>query len=123
MFVGLLTMTGFAGCSSTDEEEGKQEKTVMGTLGDIPCEKVSFESVPEWLVTRVDSLDKLTGMRIEVYQFEWDGSIWYFILNPLNSCMFCKIYDKSGNNVDGQEEISKDELLKASTNWKFIFYR
>jgi len=123
MFIGLLTMTGFASCSSTDEDEGKQENTVMGTFLDIPCEKVSSESLPEWLVTRVGSLDELTGMRIEVYQFEWNGSIWYFISNPLNSCMFCEIYDKSGNNADGQEEISKDELLRASTNWKFIFYR
>ena len=43
-------------------------------------------------------------MPIEVYQFEWNGGIWYYIHNPLNSCLLCDIYDRDGNNIDQYED-------------------
>ena len=123
MFAGLLLSTWFAACSTSDAEGENQERAVMGTFVELPYEPASSDNIPKWLVSRVDSLDRLSGLRIEVYQFEWGGNTWYYIMNPLNSCLFCEIYDKDGRNADKQGEVSKDELLRTSTNWKFILYR
>ena len=55
--------------------------------------------------------DRLPFMPIEVYQFEWNGGIWYYIHDPLNSCLLCDIYDRDGNNIDQYEDsLFRDHL-------------
>ena len=123
MFAGLLMTTGFTACNGDDTESASQEQTLMGQFMKIPYEPASSEDIPEWLMSKVMSGDRLPFMPIEVYQFEWNGGIWYYIHNPLNSCLLCDIYDRDGNNVDQYEVASKDEMIENSTNWKFILCR
>lgn len=122
--VALFFCLGWSGCNDKDTETFTNYRIgdVRGAFLGLPYEGVEESDLPEWLISKLKSTERLAELRIEVYQFDWRDRSWYYIHNPLNSCMYCEVYDLEGIPI---RDIIQDEeyhFLETSINWRFIYY-
>ena len=85
----------------------------------LSCERdENLPPNPEWLNTKISQLasSPLPGITINAYK--WDNAYYYHVLNPISSCMFCEVYNYSGDLVTWTDDEFKDfinngKLIKA----------
>jgi len=55
---------------------------------------------PTWLKMKIDSLtNNLDNAGTEVYRYDWNERFVYHIHIPINSCVFCLLFDQNGNKI------------------------
>jgi hypothetical protein len=78
----------------------------------ISCEKEGkLPPNPVWLNTMISQLENSQVPGIVIYAYKWNDNYYYYVSNPISSCMYCDIYDYSGVKVTWTD----DELLDFTT--------
>jgi hypothetical protein len=83
----------------------------------ISCKKdEKLPPNPDWLNTKISQLESspLPGLTINAYR--WNEVYYYNVLNPISSCMFCEVYDYSGDLIT----LTGDEFKDFVDNGKLI---
>jgi len=83
----------------------------------ISCEKEEkLPPNPEWLNTMISQLENSPLPGIIIYAYKWNQDYYYYVLNPISSCMYCEIYDYSGTKIT----LTDEKFIDFTTNSKRI---
>jgi hypothetical protein len=66
---------------------------------------------PTWLKAKIALMSTDTTryyVRTKVYRYEWHWEFVYHISIPISSCMYCEVYDQSGNRI----QFTNDAMLQ-----------
>ncbi len=84
---------------------------------DIGSENHKFEKdTPVWLEEKINTISNFTGHYYDwtrVYRYEWNNSFIYLFSVPASSCMYCELYDQSGNKVTAFNDSVLQEILQT----------
>ena len=81
------------------------------------CEKdENLPPNPEWLNTMISQLENTALPGIIINAYKWNEGYYYHISNPISSCMFCEVYDYSGDLI----RFTDDEFTDFINNGKLI---
>ena len=82
----------------------------------IGSEPFNFEKeTPEWLKEKISIMSTDTTYyyaKTRVYRYEWDESFVYHIFIPISSCVYCKLYDQDGKQVQINNDVMLQDFLK-----------
>ena len=142
--LSLLIYLGIiSACSNLDgttEVLGENEEglTIENlNFEDAEVEYVDLESLPEWLISWISSIEEKNGREKTVFR-EGDeeggdnpqlfrgvceGSVFYFIYNHANSCIFCDTYFEDGKQLDFHDEDFVQAFEHATHNMKRIYIK
>ena len=92
----------------------------------MPREDLNKETIPEWLVNKINeyekSIDPVDCMKF--FRGKWNNRIVYLIYNSFSSCLLCKLYYEDGSKVilyfEDDPYLSNElltDFLEKSTNW------
>ena len=90
---------------------------------DAEDELVGKDGLPEWLLSRVSSLESFSIMHwgtVKVFRGIWRGRVVYVIYNSYTSCQMCEMYYDDGENINWDKE-DYVEFMNESTGWKCIY--
>ena len=134
----LLSLGMFSACNNSDEStEVMAGNENSLNLADAEVEYVNLESLPEWLISWISSIEEKNGREKTVFR-EGDeeggdnpqlfrgvceGSVFYFIYNHANSCIFCDTYFEDGKQLDFHDEDFKQAFLEATQRMKRIYIK
>jgi hypothetical protein len=85
----------------------------------ISCEKdEKLPPNPDWLNTMISRLENSSLPGITINAYKWNKVYYYHVLNPISSCMFCEVYDYSGDLIRWSNEeiadfVKNGKLIKA----------
>lgn len=127
----LLSLGMFSACSNSDEA------TENGGFLNAEVEYVDLESLPGWLISWISSIEEKRGREKSVFREgnkEWGdnpqlfrgvcaGSVFYFIYNHLNSCVFCDSYYEDGEQLDFHDEDFVQAFEEAIPKMKRIYIK
>lgn len=121
-FIALVTilMVGFVACSNDDEKNDGQKEipSVDSLVGDAPYTPISITNMPQWLEEKLAGVKESDYMKLQPFRvfkgMVGDKTI-YFINDPFASCVYCEVYDETGNNIN---DIS---LIQSVKNWVCIY--
>lgn len=83
----------------------------------MSCEKEEkLPPNPAWLNTMISQLESSPLPGIVIYAFKWNEEYYYYVSNPISSCMYCEIYNYAGVKIT----LKDDEFLDFTTNGKRI---
>ena len=131
----LLSLGMFSACSNSDEST----EVMAGNGGflNAEVEYVDLESLPGWLISWISSIEEKRGQEKSVFRKghkEWGdnpqlfrgvcaGSVFYFIYNHLNSCIFCDSYYENGEQLDFHDEDFVQAFEEAIPKMKRIYIK
>ena len=131
----LLSLGMFCACSNSDEST----EVMAGNGGflNAEVEYVDLESLPGWLISWISSIEEKRGQEKSVFRKghkEWGdnpqlfrgvcaGSVFYFIYNHLNSCIFCDSYYENGEQLDFHDEDFVQAFEEAIPKMKRIYIK
>lgn len=132
----LLSLGMFSACSNSD---GATEVMAgnNGFFKDAEVEYVDLESLPGWLISWISSIEEKSGRekyifrggnkelegKLELFRGVCAGSVFYFIYNYLNSCVFCDSYYEDGEQLDFHDEDFKQAFEEATHKMKRIYIK
>jgi hypothetical protein len=62
--------------------------------------KESSKDIPAWLQDKINSMSNERSYGgVKIYRYKWNGEQVYYIDNPISSCMYCELYNQSGNHI------------------------
>ena len=121
------------GCSKDDKEEFEPEPMVQADynalykqLYSTPFAGVSKESLPKWLIDKLNELEnehgsQLANIKVRIFKGEWKNNT-VFLLNckPFYACLLCNIFYNDGKQIvlDHNEPAN---FCTTSKNWTFIY--
>jgi hypothetical protein len=77
--------------------------------------------VPQWLIEKIQQLEKSSIPGTVVNEYKWKYSHYYNIYSPISSCLFCDFYDYHGNryqwSVEDSDDFQKNAVLVREV-WK-----
>ena len=131
----LLSLGMFCACSNSDEST--EVMTGNGGFLNAEVEYVDLESLPGWLISWISSIEEKRGREKSVFREghkEWGdnpqlfrgvcaGSVFYFIYNHLNSCVFCDSYYEDGEQLDFHDEDFVQAFEEAIPKMKRIYIK
>jgi hypothetical protein len=85
----------------------------------MSCEKdEKLPPNPEWLNTMISQLENSPLPGISIYAYKWKEDYYYHISNPISSCMFCEVYNYSGDKLSWTDDeftdfVNNGKLIKA----------
>ena len=85
----------------------------------ISCEKdEKLPPNPDWLNTMISQLQNSALPGITINAYKWNEAYYYHVLNPISSCMFCVVYDYTGNMITLTDDkfsdfVNNSKLIKA----------
>lgn len=94
-------------------------------LGMAGCkENESVVDIPDWLSTKIQEFEKDENLLavVNIYRCKWKGQVIYYIDNPLNSCIYCEVYDRYGNKIIWDEEGNDVENFVATRKNEVLIY-
>ena len=134
----LLSFGMFSACSNSDgSTEVMAGNEDFFNLEDTEVEYVDLESLPGWLISWISSIEEKSGREKSVFR-EGDeeggdnpqlfrgvceGSVFYFIYNHANSCIFCDTYFEDGKQLDFHDEDFVQAFEHATHNMKRIYIK
>jgi len=108
------------GCKGHDSTEvGADVGVFVEQLKSAPYAMTPKESLPEWLVGRINEFEKRPASitKVQIYKGKFNEQIVYFILDSFSSCL-CDFYAENGDRIP-DEQLS---LLRVSNkNWILIY--
>ena len=131
----LLSLGMFSACSNSDESTDVMAGN--GGFLNAEVEYVDLESLPGWLISWISSIEEKRGREKSVFREgnkEWGdnpqlfrgvcaGSVFYFIYNHLNSCVFCDSYYEDGEQLDFHDEDFVQAFEEAIPKMKRIYIK
>ena len=131
----LLSLGMFSACSNSDEATDVMAGN--GGFLNAEVEYVDLESLPGWLISWISSIEEKSGREKSVFREgnkEWGdnpqlfrgvcaGSVFYFIYNHLNSCVFCDSYYEDGEQLDFHDEDFVQAFEEAIPKMKRIYIK
>ena len=131
----LLSLGMFSACSNSDEATDVMAGN--GGFLNAEVEYVDLESLPGWLISWISSIKEKRGREKSVFREgnkEWGdnpqlfrgvcaGSVFYFIYNHLNSCVFCDSYYEDGEQLDFHDEDFVQAFEEAIPKMKRIYIK
>ena len=134
----LLSLGMFSACNNSDEStEVMAGNEDFFNLEDAEVEYVDLESLPGWLISWISSIEEKSGREKSVFR-EGNkaygdsprlfrgvcaGSVFYFIYNHLNSCVFCDSYYEDGEQLDFHDEDFVQAFEEAIPKMKRIYIK
>ena len=73
------------------------------------------KDTPAWLKDKVTLMSSDTAKfyaKTTVYRYSWHSDYVYYISIPLSSCMYCEVYDQTGQKL----KFSSDAMLQDFLN-------
>ena len=131
----LLSLGMFSACSNSDEATDVMAGN--GGFLNAEVEYVDLESLPGWLISWISSIEEKSGQEKTVFR-EGNkaygdsprlfrgvcaGSVFYFIYNHLNSCVFCDSYYEDGEQLDFHDEDFVQAFEEAIPKMKRIYIK
>jgi len=98
------------------------EKLYATSLADVPK-----ESLPEWLVFKLNELeneygDQLNRILARIHKGEWKNRTVYFVSRPFNSCLLCEVFDDEGKQlVWASDDPEIVNFCTTSKNWTIVY--
>ncbi|MCL1937830.1 MAG: hypothetical protein FWF52_05495 [Candidatus Azobacteroides sp.] len=125
-FLGTLLFVAF-GCNQSEGSRVSDENTFLTNLQTAPRVDVERESLPEWLVVKINGIEAAHGkdisiVKVRIFKGEWKEQTVYYIYDTLSSCGFCEVYYENGENVTwSANNISTNSFCSGSKNWELIY--
>jgi len=66
---------------------------------------------PEWLtqlISKIENDNYYFGAVI--YRHQWHSKFYYHLMVPLDSCIYCRVYDANGNIIEWSDESFQDYI-------------
>jgi hypothetical protein len=85
---------------------------------------LSLDLLPEWIAEKVKPVEELGDLyhMFSVYQCMWKGNLYYFIFDPLKSCIYCdSVYYPDGKVVEWEDEEQTQAFGRESTDWILLY--
>ena len=80
-----------------------------------------LDEVPNWLLAKIEQLENDSFPGWAIYEYKWNSSLFFHIVNPVSSCAFCEFYDYNGNKYewtsDSFDDFQKNAVL-LGTVWE-----
>ena len=83
------------------------------------------KDAPAWLKDKVTLMSSDTTKfytKTTVYRYSWHSDYVYQISVPLSSCMYCELYDQTGQKIKITSDAMLQDFLNSRTNevivWK-----
>ena len=120
-------IAGTFGCSNSSNNLEKFDVNMfLETLSSSPKEIIPKESLPIWLIEKVNEMEKeplLKFFKIKIFTGEWNKRKYYLIIHPLSSCMFCDIYSEKGEKkiFSADNNTEKNSFFQTCKNWTLIY--
>ena len=138
----MAYMTGFTACSSSEETtenlnmnmEANNQAYSVSSLEEADIEYVDFGNLPEWLRSWITSSEEKVGLSNTIFREgagnnprlfrgNWEGKVYYYIHNDLNSCVFCDSFYEDGTRLDFEDEEVKKAFDNAIGHMKRVFVK
>ena len=122
----LLILAGsFFSCEEKNISKKTDVDTFLTELKTSPSSIAPKESLPEWLVVRINEIEIIHSKDIEVvnvrvFKGEWRSQKVYFIKNTLQSCLLCEVYYENEEKIIWSND-DIDSFYATSTNWELIY--
>lgn len=91
---------------------------LVGCQKDYGVESFDFaRDTPQWLKAKIDTMSiqqRYGGTK--VYRHEWNGMFTYHIAVGISSCVYCEVYDHSGNRIQFPTENVFQDYLQHRRN-------
>ena len=99
--VMIALCAGIFACRDDNTKEKEPEGVSLDEAlrGNAPELLVPKESLPQWLIDKIDVLESYGHVDALVFKGKWNGRAIYRILNVLNSCLICDYYYENGENI------------------------
>ena len=80
----------------------------------ISCEKEEkVPPNPEWLNTMIAQFENSQLPGIVIYAYKWNQEYYYYVSNPISSCVYCEVYDYSGIKITFNDDEFQDFITNA----------
>ena len=115
----LLVLVGsFSSCKEKKELEKIDADIFLTKLKSSPSSIVPEESMPEWLVVRINEIEQrpVSVTTVHIYKGEWNKQIVYFIMDTFSSCL-CDFFTENGEEI--RDNLS--DFYSTSKNWMLIY--
>ncbi|MCL1943631.1 MAG: hypothetical protein FWF54_08835 [Candidatus Azobacteroides sp.] len=127
-FILLVLLLVTIGCSESKESNVIEVETFLNKLKSVPSVNVPKESLPEWIIVKINEIEVIHSkdisiVKIRIFKGEWNKQTVYFIIDSLNSCLLCEIYDEDGKKLAfsvNDSEVSGN-FMTESQNWEKIY--
>ena len=120
----MLSTVVLMSCGANDDNvETDNETVLLMILKDAQTQFQEKKDMPQWLVDKIDWMEnnRKSVPWASIYQGKWNEKTIYFIENPLNSCLFCNVYDEEGQGFDWTLYNFVD-ICKSASEWCCIYY-
>ena len=107
------------GCSKSnmDNDPNATDKGVfLERLNSAPSIDTPKESLPGWLVVRINDYYETRPTKVLIYRCEWNKQTVYFILDTFSSCL-CDFFTEDGERI--RDNLS--DCHATSKNWTLIY--
>lgn len=124
LFVISMTTLGVLACSSDSDNVGADGIETTEPFVTAEIDTLSLDLLPEWIAEKVKPVEELGDHyhMFSVYQCMWKGNLYYFIFDPLKSCIYCdSVYYHDGKVVEWEDEEQAQAFDRESTDWRLLY--
>lgn len=119
--MGMVVLTGLNSCSSDDKNEDQTSEARFTSLDFAPTALLSKEDLSPWLLSQVEQLEGIRGIKAAIYKGIWHGKQVFYIYNNFSSCALCNVFWEDGKRIDWQSSEESMEFVGTSTDWTCIY--
>ena len=66
---------------------------------------------PRWLTQLISEIENNNYYHgAVIYRHQWHYKFYYHLMVPLDSCIYCRVYDANGNIIEWSEESFQDYI-------------
>jgi len=112
------------GCSKSDDLNASDNGVSWDQLGSAPKVDVPKESLPEWLVVRINDFYEIRPQsycKVQIYKGKWNSKTVYFIFDTyihLSTSYLCEFFSENGIIISDN---NLSDLRLTSKNWILIY--
>jgi hypothetical protein len=124
LFVISMTTLGILACSSDSDHVEVDGMNITAPFVTAEIDTLSLDLLPEWIAEKVKPVEELGDLyhMFSVYQCMWKGNLYYFIFDPLKSCIYCdSVYYPDGKVVEWEDEEQTQAFGRESTDWILLY--
>ena len=123
-FVISMMTLGVLACSSDSDNVGADGIETTEPFATAEIDTLSLDLLPKWIAEKVKKIEELGNLyhTFSVYQCMWNGNLYYFIFDPLKSCIYCdSVYYPDGKVVEWEDGEQTQAFDHESTDWKLLY--
>jgi len=106
-----------SGCERQNDSKSTDVGVTFENLASAPKNIVAKETLPEWLVVRINDYYEPRPFKVQIYKGEWNKQPVFFIMDFHSSCL-CDFFTKDGERISNDSSMN---IHLTSKNWVLIY--